>query len=378
TSSSPLVFLTLLGSISISFGQSDEKAQLGSLMWAAFQCGTYAGLSGDEKEQARLFEVGLKAGREFLDAINKGQITDEAKRKIVPVAVMQLLRFTGPPLPPLGAKILEPLPKEVEGQSTDFVLGRIFQDATSSAYKITREAQATKVLHGHELIKDQARTKYRTGNCALVKSEALPQQSTPASDAQPSGQPAATAGAPTNPSSAAGERLEFEERWSTAAPAPEQSTAAPAPEQPRGWIAEVKKSRPICASADDYVQIQRTAFNIAKRPSHKAMQKAIEFAERKCPIAKFEPGDHVNVERTETFSIDKTKSITLACVVIKDGPCAWTDASQLVRIPEGAQDKKSTQSHAKSVQDAFEERPEQPQDAAAKAARPRRGKRGNR
>src|SRR5262245_41234939 len=76
TSSSPLVFLTLLGSISISFRQSDEKAQLGSLMWAAFQCGTYAGLSGDEKEQARLFEVGLKAGREFLDAINKGQITD--------------------------------------------------------------------------------------------------------------------------------------------------------------------------------------------------------------------------------------------------------------------------------------------------------------
>jgi hypothetical protein len=108
------------------------------------------------------------------------------------------------------------------------------------------------------------------------------------------------------------------------------------------------------------------------------MQKAIEFVKRKCPIATFEPGDHVNVERTETFSIDKTRSITLACVVIKDGPCAWTDASQLVRISEEASAKKSTQSHTKSVQDAFEERPEQPQDAAAKAARPRRGKRGNR
>jgi len=89
----------------------------------------------------------------------------------------------------------------------------------------------------------------------------------------------------------------------------------------------------------------------------------------------FQPGDHAKVERTETFSIDKTNSITLACVVIKDGPCAWTDASQLVRISEEAPAKKSTQSHTKSVQDAIEERPEQPQGAAAKAARPRRGKR---
>jgi hypothetical protein len=168
---------------------------------------------------------------------------------------------------------------------------------------------------------------------------------------------------------------------STAARAPEQSAPTPAPEQPRGWTAVVKKSRPICASADDYVQFHRTSFDIARLPSRKveaAMQKAIEFVKRKCPIAKFEPGDHANVERTETFSIDKTNSITLACVVIKDGPCAWTDASQLVRISEEAPAKKSTQSRAKSAQDAFEERPEQPAATPAKAARPRRGKRGNR
>jgi hypothetical protein len=39
----------------------------------------YARLSDDENEQTRLFLVGIKAGREFLDAVNKGQITDEAK-----------------------------------------------------------------------------------------------------------------------------------------------------------------------------------------------------------------------------------------------------------------------------------------------------------
>ena len=112
----------------------------------------------------------------------------------------------------------------------------------------------------------------------------------------------------------------------------EQSASTSAPEQPRGWIAEVKKSRPICESADDYVQFQRMAL----RPSRKAMRRAVEFVKRKCPIIMFEPGNHASVERTETFSIDKTRSITLACVVIKDGPCAWTDASELVRIPEEA------------------------------------------
>ena len=145
------------------------------------------------------------------------------------------------------------------------------------------------------------------------------QQSTPAGDAQPS---------------LLGQYGGYEQSASTPAPeqsaaarAPEQSMPTPAPEQPRGWIAEVKKSRPICESADDYVQIQR----MAPRPSRKAMRRAVEFVKRKCPIKMFKPGNHASVERTETFSIDKTRSITLACVVIKDGPCAWTDASQLVR-----------------------------------------------
>jgi hypothetical protein len=152
------------------------------------------------------------------------------------------------------------------------------------------------------------------------------QQSTPAGgDAQPS---------------LLGQYGEYEQSASTPAPeqsaaarAPEQSTSTPVPEQPGGWIAEVKKSRPICESADDYVQFQRMVLP----SSGKAMRRrAVEFVKRKCPIIRFEPGNQASVERTETFSIDKTRSITLACVVIKDGPCAWTDASALVRIPEEA------------------------------------------
>ena len=159
------------------------------------------------------------------------------------------------------------------------------------------------------------------------------QQSTPAGDAQPT---------------LLGKYGEYEQSAST--PASEQSTSTPAPEQPRGWIAEVKKSRPICESADDYVQIQRMAFDIALRPTRAAARKAVEFVKRKCPIITFKPGNHASVERTETFSIDKTRSITLACVVIKDGPCAWTDASALVRIPEEAPAKKSSVKNSEAIE----------------------------
>jgi hypothetical protein len=168
------------------------------------------------------------------------------------------------------------------------------------------------------------------------------QQSTPAGDAQPS---------------LLGKYGEYEQSASTpafeqsaAARAPEQSTSTPASEQPRGWITEVKKSRPICESADDYVQIQRMAFHIAQRPSRAAARKAAEFVKRKCPIITFKPGNHASVKRTETFSIDKTRSITLACVVVKDGPCAWTDASALVRIPEEAPAKKSSVKNSEAIE----------------------------
>ena len=147
-----LVFLTLLGSISISYGQADEKAQLARLMFAAFQCGTYAAMSDDEKAKARLFEVGVKAGREFLDAVNKGQITHEAEMKVVPAAVLERLPYR---------------------PSTDFALGRIFEFSTHAAHEMAtraaremaRVAQADHLTE-QELTKRSAEEKYRTENCA--------------------------------------------------------------------------------------------------------------------------------------------------------------------------------------------------------------------
>jgi hypothetical protein len=91
---------------------------------------------------------------------------------------------------------------------------------------------------------------------AAAKSAPAPEQSTAArapeqSAAAPAPEPSTSTPPPEQSAAAPAPEQ------STAARAPEQSTAAPAPEQPRGWIAEVKKSRPICPSADDYVQFHR-------------------------------------------------------------------------------------------------------------------------
>ena len=61
-----------------------EKPRLARVMWSAFQCATYADYAQDNSERARLIEIGLKAGREFLEAAKAGQITPEAGNAEVP------------------------------------------------------------------------------------------------------------------------------------------------------------------------------------------------------------------------------------------------------------------------------------------------------
>jgi hypothetical protein len=85
---------------------ADEKAQLGRIMWSAFQCSAYAELSENKNEQERLFLVGLNAGRAFLEAMKAGQISEQATRDEVPINCSGLkvqattsssAKFTQPP-----------------------------------------------------------------------------------------------------------------------------------------------------------------------------------------------------------------------------------------------------------------------------------------
>ena len=130
-----------------------EKARLSRTLWSAFQCATYAEMSGNEKEQARLFDVAVKSGRDFLEAVKSRQIPEDVARQEVPIGVSMLL----------------------QGPSTDFIIGRIFENAMSDAYDQIVKYQngilqeSSKWENDKEVTKVKARTKYQTGNCALIK-----------------------------------------------------------------------------------------------------------------------------------------------------------------------------------------------------------------
>jgi len=62
--------VTILAFSSPSFAASDEDlSKLGDKMSGAFRCSTYAGMFHDWKEQKRLFQIGLKAARDFVEGM---------------------------------------------------------------------------------------------------------------------------------------------------------------------------------------------------------------------------------------------------------------------------------------------------------------------
>jgi hypothetical protein len=130
-----------------------EKARLGRVMWSAFQCFTFADISKNEKERTRLFQVGLKAGRGFLEALNSGQISEKTVREEVPIGVTIML----------------------QGPSIDFILGRIFEGAMSDAYDyIVKQAngmplETSQWIMDGEVKKMKAEITFLKNNCALVK-----------------------------------------------------------------------------------------------------------------------------------------------------------------------------------------------------------------
>src|SRR5690349_6598230 len=73
-------------------------------MSAAFKCSTYASLFHDQSEQQRLFQIGLMAGRDYVEAL---------KTRDDPTSEMS--RF-------------------IRGVSTDFVVGQMYEAASTHAY----------------------------------------------------------------------------------------------------------------------------------------------------------------------------------------------------------------------------------------------------
>jgi len=95
----------ILAFLSPSLAASDaEIGGLGDKMSGAFRCSTYASLFHDQKEQQRLFQIGLKAGRDYVEGLKS---RDDPKS--------ETLTFM----------------REV---STDFVVGQMYEAQSTHAY----------------------------------------------------------------------------------------------------------------------------------------------------------------------------------------------------------------------------------------------------
>jgi hypothetical protein len=151
TTSTSAAALVLAASWSVA--AAAQNARDGRVMWSAFQCATFAEMSGDTKEHERLFGIGLKAGRQFVEAVQNGQISPEAVRSEVPIGVTMYLG----------------------GPSVDFIIGRIFENAMGDAYDdIVKRKNGLPLptsdwIMDKEARKPDANNKYAKSNCALLR-----------------------------------------------------------------------------------------------------------------------------------------------------------------------------------------------------------------
>ena len=133
------IVTSILAFSSPSLAASDaELASLGNKMSGAFKCSVYASMFQDWKEQQRLFQIGLNAGRDFVE---------EMKSRTDPnPSVGGLLAF-------------------VRGVSTDFMVGSMYDAETTKALDEIPVEQ--RVDPAEE--KTQSENIYRQRNCSSIQ-----------------------------------------------------------------------------------------------------------------------------------------------------------------------------------------------------------------
>jgi hypothetical protein len=133
------IVTSILAFSSPSLAASDaELASLGNKMSSAFKCSVYASMFQDWKEQQRLFQIGLNAGRDFVEGMKSR--TD--------------------PNPLVGGMLAF-----VRGVSTDFMVGSMYDSETTKALDEIPVEQ--RVDPAEE--KTQAENIYRQSNCSSIQ-----------------------------------------------------------------------------------------------------------------------------------------------------------------------------------------------------------------
>lgn len=147
-----LAVATIILGMQFARGQ-ETKVNLGRVTWSAFTCATYAEMSGNKTEHGRLFKLGYEAAKKFIEGLREKTIPDEEAR-LAPMSLMMLLG----------------------GPSTDFMVGRIFENAMTDAYdSIAKEDSSGMPLEPTKWVTDAgiqkiiASTMYVEANCELIR-----------------------------------------------------------------------------------------------------------------------------------------------------------------------------------------------------------------
>jgi hypothetical protein len=128
--------ICLFASHAVAQSRVDEAIRLSKLTLSAMEC---ANLAPSEADFQRLFEVGLSSGKKFLDLLSK--LSPEESKTASPNLAM--------------------LWRGVSGPSTDFVLGRVFEQMTTIAYKSLGEDTS-------KWDRDKS-VRYSVKNCMLIR-----------------------------------------------------------------------------------------------------------------------------------------------------------------------------------------------------------------
>jgi len=143
TSATIVATIGILAFSSPSFAASDaDLNNLSDKMSGAFKCSTYAAIFHDQKEQQRLFQIGLKAGRDYVEGL---------KSRDDPTSEMSTF---------------------IRGVSTDFVVGQLYEAESTHAYdeivKYQKGLPLNKWFDAPEP-KNQAERIYGQSNCSLIQ-----------------------------------------------------------------------------------------------------------------------------------------------------------------------------------------------------------------
>ena len=144
TSATIVATIGILAFSSPSFAASDaDLNNLSDKMSGAFKCSTYAAIFHDQKEQQRLFQIGLKAGRDYVEGLKS---RDD---------------------PTMGE-----MSTFIRGVSTDFVVGQLYEAESTHAYdEIVKYQNGLPLKQWLDVsaAKTQAELSYRKNNCSLIQ-----------------------------------------------------------------------------------------------------------------------------------------------------------------------------------------------------------------